>query len=236
MKLSIFILLVMLLSYTINAATLDTLAVTPFQVLGDSADSDIYSYGLPDAIANDLAQAPGITVIERLRLSAILQELKLSQSGLISEQSAPEIGAILGAKTIITGTIQKDRQEVRANIRAIEVATGKIIFSIKADQKINQFSDVFKLEDLLAQQIIFRLGLKLSEQNLKEIEKNATQSEEAFKCYSTGFRYLDSGDYFKGVKYFDQAVAKDKNFSWAQQIRLRAQQAFEELEKEINKK
>ena len=112
----------MFLSVTIGLqAQTDTLAVTPFQIVGDLEDADIYSYGLPDAIAHDLSCLPGLVVVERIRLSSVLQELKLSQTGLIREQDATSIGRLLGAKLIIVGTVQKAGKETRIHARAVNV-------------------------------------------------------------------------------------------------------------------
>ena len=61
------------------AGSLDTLTVIPFKIIGDTDNKDIYEFGLPEAIANDLACVPGFTIIERMKLSTIIEELKLNQ-------------------------------------------------------------------------------------------------------------------------------------------------------------
>jgi len=75
-------------------AAVDTLAVAPFSVIGDSTNAEIYAYGLPEAIANDLSHVTGLTIVERLRLSTVLQEYGLSQAGFVGEQNAPRIGEL----------------------------------------------------------------------------------------------------------------------------------------------
>ena len=214
-------------------AGVDTLTVVPFQVIGDIKNSDIYGYGLPDAIANDLAQIPGITVVERLRLSSVLQEIKLSQAGLTNENIAAKVGNMLGAKTIIVGTVQKMGKLVRVHARLVNVVSGKIVFSIKVEKEIKAFKDVFSLENLVTKKIVLQLGLQLTSEQLEKIGKEPTLSEDAFEFYSTGFRLFDSGDQKNGLVFFNKAAEIDKNFDWAQKIRIRAQQAFEELEREI---
>ena len=210
-----------------------TLTVVPFQTIGEFENSDIYAYGLPEAIAHDLAQIPGITVVERLRLSSVLQEIKLSQAGLTNENIAAKVGNMLGAKTIIVGTVQKMNKFVRVHARLLNVVSGKIVFSIKVEKEIKAFKDVFSLENLVTKKIILQLGFKLSGKQLEKIGKEPTLSEDAFKFYSTGFRFFDSGDYENGLAHFNKAAEIDKDFDWAQKARIRAQQAFEELEREI---
>jgi hypothetical protein len=124
---------------------------------------------------------------------------------------------------------------VRVHARAVNVALGKVLFSVKEHRKIKKFRDVFELEDALAQKIIFQLGLKISRQQLDEIEKITTSSQTAFELYSTGFRFMDMGDFETGLKHIQRAAEMDKNFDWADKVRIRAQQAFEELERKTKR-
>lgn len=223
----------LILTKICNSQQIDTLAVTPFHVIGDTTGADIYAYGLPDAIANALSNIPKLTVIERLRLSTVLQELKLSQAGLITEKNAPSLGEMLGAKLIIIGTVQKLGQEVRVNVRGVRAYSGEAIFGVQAEKEIEVFSDIFKLADNLTQKIISKLGLKSSDENLADNKSEINFSEKAFELYSTGLKYFDRGDYEEALKYIKKAAEIDKHFDWIQKVRNRAKEAFEELEQEI---
>ena len=92
------------------------------------------------------------------------------------------------------------------------------------------------MQDDIAKKIIIKLGFELSKDLLNNIAEPVTLSEDAFNFYSRGFKYYDKGDFQSGLDYFKKAAELDKDFSLAQQIRLRAEKAFEELEREINKK
>jgi TolB-like protein len=219
-----------------NSQEIDTLVVTPFKVIGDTTDCEIYSYGLPDAIANDLSNVPGLIVIERLKLSTIFQEIKLSQAGFIDAEYAPKIGKLTGAKIIIVGTVQKRGQEVRVQARAVNSTTGKIMFGVKIEKTITGFKDLFELEDNLAQKIIKQLVLKQPVNQCIEYKKIPTHSEDAFKYYSYGLKLFDRGDYNTGLIQMQKAIDTDKDFYQAQTVRDQAKKAFEELEKEIRNK
>ena len=213
-----------------------TLAVAPFKLIGDFDAPEIYSHGLPEAIANDLSRMPEISVVERLQLSAVIREHQLSQAGFISEQSAPRIGEMLGAEIVVVGTVQKIGNLVRVQSRAIEANSTEVIFSFKIEAKIRSIKDVFDLTDKIAKRMIMQFGLKLSEKQLDDLKIAATPDETAFKLFSSGLKYYDNSNFQQGLDCFKKAAELDSSFDLAQQIRLRAEKAFEELEKEIIKK
>lgn len=108
------------------------------------------------------------TVIERTRMDQILEEMKLSQTGLIDETQAVEVGKMLGADAIISGMVnvavsddwtkekrtrkdkstydvncQKRNAEITATIRISRVETAELIGSKDAKHTEN----VKKCED-----------------------------------------------------------------------------------------
>jgi len=58
-----------------------------------------------DELATQLVQSGAFTVIERRQLDAILAEQGLGQSGAVTAQTAAEVGRLLGAQLVITGSI-----------------------------------------------------------------------------------------------------------------------------------
>ncbi len=68
-------------------------------------------------------------VVERQLLNKILQEHQLSLSGMIDENSAVELGKILGVDAIATGSITDLGSGVKVNARLISTKSGKV-FSV----------------------------------------------------------------------------------------------------------
>jgi len=75
-------------------------------------------------------------VVERQLLNKILQEHQLSLSGMIDENSAVELGKILGVDAIATGSITDLGSSVKVNARLISAESGKV-FSV-ASVKIHK--------------------------------------------------------------------------------------------------
>jgi len=68
-------------------------------------------------------------VIERQLLSKVLKEHSLNMSGIIDQNSAIEIGKILGVDAIATGSLTDFGNSIKINARLINTETGKI-FSV----------------------------------------------------------------------------------------------------------
>jgi len=95
--------------------------------------SDYILSGLSENGVND-----GVfSVIDRQQIDVIRQELNFQWSGEVSDKSAQQIGEMLGAQTIVSGTVSKIGSVYRIQARAIEVQTAAVQgqFSLNVDNK-----------------------------------------------------------------------------------------------------
>jgi curli biogenesis system outer membrane secretion channel CsgG len=99
-----------------------------------------------NAVVVELLNIPGITLIERKKIKAILEEHRLNMSGLIDEKQAIKLGKLLGANAVVFGSVSQyntstipmflglftyymDLYNVAANLRIVNVESGEIVFS-----------------------------------------------------------------------------------------------------------
>lgn len=82
-------------------------------------------------------------IIERHLLKKVLDEQGLNLSGIIDQNSAVEIGKILGVDAIATGTLTDLGNDIKINARIINIETGKI-FSV-ASRTITKTDSIKKL-------------------------------------------------------------------------------------------
>ncbi|MCG3204882.1 MAG: hypothetical protein KCHDKBKB_01599 [Elusimicrobia bacterium] len=66
----------------------------------------------------------GATVLERRSIGTVLEEKKLSDIGLLDEKTVIGIGKILGAKTVMYGTVTELKSLVGVNIKIVDVEKG----------------------------------------------------------------------------------------------------------------
>ncbi|MCH8328264.1 MAG: tetratricopeptide repeat protein [Candidatus Marinimicrobia bacterium] len=81
-------------------------------VIGDIVDLDSkgghHAADLADKITEGLFASQAYEVLDRQNMVAILQEHSLGESGLIDENTAPQIGQIIGSAAMVFGRIQVD--------------------------------------------------------------------------------------------------------------------------------
>ena len=73
-----------------------------------------------------LQKSKKITLVERERLDLVLQEQNFQASGHVSDSSAQFIGQLIGATSIVTGSIEDVGRYYRIRFRAIDVESGAI--------------------------------------------------------------------------------------------------------------
>ena len=83
---------------------------------------------IPDSISTVLSENQQITVLERRELGKILKEHSLSLSGLIKQETALKIARILKAGCLLLGSYSGSAENLRVNIRMIDIKTTKVIF------------------------------------------------------------------------------------------------------------
>ena len=66
------------------------------------------------------------SVVDRVQLDAIRTEMNFQLSGEVDDNSAQEIGKMLGAQTIVSGTVNKIGSLYRMQVKAIEVQTAGV--------------------------------------------------------------------------------------------------------------
>ncbi len=91
-------------------------------------DGNVTQFGkyLAEELITRLFRTKKFEVVERQLLNKIISEQKLSITGMIDENSAKELGRILGVDAIVSGTITDLVTDLKVNARIISTETGKV--------------------------------------------------------------------------------------------------------------
>lgn len=133
------------------------IAVLDFVLHGDKLDTVGMGAILSEWFITSIVKSGRFDVVERAMLQKIISEQKLATTGLIDENSATELGKILGVKVIITGSVLKLQSTIEINARVISVESGSIIAA--ENIRGHASSDLQTLVQALTQRIMLNFPL-----------------------------------------------------------------------------
>jgi len=187
-----------------------SIAVLNFRNLGGNAGFDPLAKGLADMVITDLSQVKALTVIERSRMQALLEEMGLGQTGLVDKQTAPRVGQLLGVKKVLQGSfldLAGGRLRLDANLADAAARASQPI-----GETSGELARFFRLEKNLVFKVIDELDIQLTAAEEKAILTIPTENLLAFLAYSRGLEARDRGDFAGAQKEFQEAVKIDPNF------------------------
>lgn len=190
-----------------------TVAVTYFKPLTVLEGYESLHIGLTDLLIADLSLVKSLSVVERIKLNNILDELGFSSTDLVDRSKAPRMGKLLGANTLVTGTFAAMEEEIR-----IDPAMGKVklneLYSLEGVE--GMLANFLQIEKDLVLQVLEEMGLELTSEEREAISQNVpTESLAAFLAYSRGLSLEDSGMYPEAAKEYESALTIDPNFNGA---------------------
>lgn len=110
---------------SIPAGAKKTVAVMDF----NSIEGGVTVFGrfIGEELITKLFESERFKVIERSLLEKALEELKFNTSDLVDPSVAKQLGKVVGADAIVTGTLSDLGQSVKINARVIMVESGEVI-------------------------------------------------------------------------------------------------------------
>jgi DNA-binding winged helix-turn-helix (wHTH) protein/TolB-like protein/Tfp pilus assembly protein PilF len=173
-----------------------TVTVLPFESLGSSKEQAYLARGISNDLMTDLARLSGLRVI-----------------------SAPstELGAktAQAARYLIAGSVQRDAEALRINVRLIDAQTKEQLWSERFERP---FDALFGVQDKITRSLVERLPAKVSEAERRRLAKRYTQNLEAYDYFLRGqalFLARRSEDNEQARTYFRRAIDLDAKFARA---------------------
>jgi tetratricopeptide (TPR) repeat protein len=186
-----------------------TIAVCYYKDLSKNKELQGFQKGLAAMVISDLSKIKSLKVVERLRMQALLQEMKLGQTGIVDPITAPRIGRLAGAENLVVGTLSGD---ILVTTTLASTNAGKIKGSTTATIAKSAFFEIPKKIVLDTAQI---LGIQLTAQEKTIIGAPQTKSYAAVIHYGLAIDALDAGHWKKAKNLFAQALMEDPQFELA---------------------
>jgi len=130
-------------------------AVSAFTNESGSYFLDSWERIAPELLQAELSQMENITILERNKLKAVIEEHKLALSGLADSNSVKRVGQIMGAEFILSGTIHQIKQSYRIDVAITRVKTGEVSMEKAEAYDTEHLSEMIHL---LANNIHYRLA------------------------------------------------------------------------------
>jgi tetratricopeptide (TPR) repeat protein len=201
--------------------TPNVVAVLPLTFSGADTSLKPLERGFAELLTTDLARSARLTVVERMRIQAVLDELKLQGAGATDSASNVRAGKILQAGRLVEGAIVQQGPQLRVDAAVIDVPTTRIAGSTNDDRALDQ---LLTLEKNIALGLFQQLGVTLTTAERNAIEQRPTRSLAAFLAYSRGLLLEDEGQFESANTFFQNALRLDPVFGAAQNKSREVQQ------------
>jgi len=178
-----------------------TIAVLPLRNLSPEPGGDYFSDGLTDEIVSNLSVIDGLEV--KSRTSSFTFKDK--------PRDIHAVGAQLGTKLILEGSVMRAGDKLRVNVQLFRVADDVPIWSARYDRELK---DVFEVQDEISRSIVNELRL-----NLGRGQRRYNTNLEAYDLYLRAKSLLnrtlgwDSEGIAQSIPLFQAAIAKDPSFA-----------------------
>src|SRR3989440_5636545 len=184
-----------------------SVAVLPFQNLSSDPENAYFADGIQAEVLTRLAKIADLKVISRTSTRPYQSE----------PGNLAEIAKQLGVTNILEGTVQKAADQVRVNVRLVNVQTGSQLWAETYDRKL---SDIFSVETEIAKGIAESLQAKLTGREEQALAAKPTNNPQAYDEYLRGLAFEARSNYssdalFKAIEFYDLAVRLDPNFALA---------------------
>ncbi len=193
-----------------------SIAVLPFFNNNPDSETDYYGFAIADQVIGALSYLKSITVRPS---SSIRQFSSLDYDPI-------EAGKALGVDFILTGyyTIGnfsdqqqnkddlREDDDIRLNTELVDINTQQIVW--RGKPIITSYKNTFKLQDLVARQVVDNLKIEFASEKLDSIQANIPRNPLAYEYYLRSIAYpYDTDGHRMAIGMLKQAIILDDQFA-----------------------
>ncbi len=189
-------------------AELPSVAVLPFKNLTPDQPLDYLGSGLAQELLSGLGNVHGLRVVSRTW--AVGPHQRTADIKTICQQ--------LNAATALDGTIEKAGDHLRINAYLVRASDGRHLWSDGYMWRLSDVLDHVQIQNEIAQSVVDRLPIALSEVPVGALVEPYTRSAEAWDLYQRGrdcWAHRYHGGLRAAIKCFTEAIDKDGRYALA---------------------
>jgi TolB-like protein/Tfp pilus assembly protein PilF len=188
-----------------SGETIDSVAVLPFVNASTDPNTEYLSDGITESLINSLSQLPHLKVMSRD--SAFMYKGK--------DTDARTVGQALGVRAVFKGRVMQRGDTLEISAELVDARDNSHIWGQQYDRKL---ADMIAFREEIAKEITTALRVRLTGDDEKHMAKSYTANPEAYQDYLKGRYWWNKRSeegLNKGIKYFQQAIAKDPTYTLA---------------------
>lgn len=162
----------------------------------DAEDFEALRIGLQQMLLTELAQNGTLRIVERTQLAEILEEQDLGADGRVEARTAAEIGRLVGARYVVTGSFVDWYGDFRIDARIYDVETSEIL---RSEQVRAERRHLYRLLVDLAGQVTAGVDLPPLPPRERDARRSRDLPDEALTLYSRALMAQGQG-------WTDQAI------------------------------
>jgi TolB-like protein len=201
----------------------NAVAVFPFQYLGANEELRPLGRGITHLMITDLGKVPRLTLLERERVQALVDELALTASGRVDPATGARSGRLLRASRVVQGSLQDvpGKTDLRLDAAVVDATNASVVATGAGSDPLQQ---VFALEKDVLFRLLDQMGITLTPAERRSLSERPTADLQAFLAFSRGLEAEDRGDFASAEAAYSAALARDPNFRQASDRRSTVQQ------------
>ena len=189
------------LSAQADAEDLPTVAVMDFTgfMLGESGNSAPLGKAVSVMLISEMQGRPGMRIVERQDLKTLLNEQALAVSGMVDDDTAIEIGRLLGAQYVVLGQSTVVMTTIRMDMRMVNVETSEIVSVQKLSGNAEDMLEILvRAADDFTEEL--ELVTPTERAEMEQIPVRATIE------FSRAVDFEDKGDVEQAITHYEAAL------------------------------
>lgn len=182
-----------------------SIAILPFKNLSNDKRTEYFTEGVIEAIRTNLSHVAELRVIARTSVEQYRTTSK----------SAREIAKELGVAALLEGSVQRDNNQVRIDVRLID---GNTETQVWAKSYNRELADVFAIQSEIAQYVANELNANVSPEEKSKLSETDTRNSKAYDLYLKAiyeYRTYSNQGAHNSINLLTEAIALDSGYARA---------------------
>lgn len=190
---------------TTQSGPIDSLAVLPFASSAAGSDDEYLAEGITEGILNRLTRLSGLRVVPRS--TAFRYKGK--------DVDPAVAGRELNVRALVTGRVVQRADQLVVSVELTDATTESQLWG---ERLVRRSTDIFAVQEELAQEIVKSLRLRLSAEEHHELVRRQTDDSEAYHAYLRGRHQWSKRSregFTLALRHFQEAIDRDPGYALA---------------------